>query len=1210
MAFDDPRRLWQINHTHAGHVNATTDSLRNRGQKRMDEFEDTFQAINPTGTLTYDPNSLLAVKLETDALLAEDQFLPYVDCNEGLINFDMLEFPEDETQYLGGSYQPDLGVLQHAPISPDQSQCIPQQLSPTNQVVATHQMSPAHQLSPTHPTNSTYQHSPTHLQLRPQIGQVQQQLPSVAAPQQPSTGSQQSTATQSISVGQLTIDQLKEILLQTLPLNIVATPAGQAAAASMPMTTVAQAAGGVGGGGGGGCGGTAVLQSLIAQRAVAASAVVPPQQQLQQPQLASAATAQLFATAAPAATISVAATGGNGDKVRISRMPPAALQTPTTVEAARPAKGEKRTAHNAIEKRYRMSINDRIFELKDLIAGPESKLNKSAILRKALDYIRHVQSAMARQKQEIAALRQAVQKLGGNVDDVLSAAGVSKQSEPMTPPFSDPGSPSSSGVDSPGEPSMLTEDDLSFGIQLQPPPAKVRAGAAATTAAALGRGMADSSRLLLCTFMFALLLFNPFGSLLRGDGGAAAGLDGGAAGHSSRTLQATNMDDDDGGDAWWWWSSSSRRGDLLGTVAQWVVNGLVVALVLARVLIYGEPVTPASSKEAAEYWARRRQAERDLDAGSYAAAARGLAASLAALGRPLPSASAARVQLAASVVWQLLRQLMRLTRVDRCFVWRALRTVPDCTESWVMAAEACHSYGQLCTTGYVPASRLELVNVALTTVNLAEASGDSLSNEKRAEIYACAASALMKSLPERLWFLPMLYAGKCRRLLKRAAEVPAHLKWLADDREDGYRFFVDGGWLRALAGGKQSTFTAVSLPHHPLHVAARAFRQSLLQQAVFSLAAPSPTGDARDECADVGGRSTSGAQCRAVTLSYLERLADEVGGDGVAGATTAAAVPAVDSTCRWWSALVAAGCHWAYGGMDGEATTEEQQQQQPLLMQFAARMPTSLARRDEPLAQGLLDAFKARSICMSVMAEASGGGAMKLEEQQRRRLVVTKLCDRASSHLADSLKLGHMLDSSELAAGFQLLLSDWLLSARSELWEARIQASAGLAAATSSEEAESFSVDLGSLRRVVQSLPAHVAQVVRGRVSVHEARYRLMVGANPAQTQRLLLQLQADVRRRWPAGSGPSAWNQDADGCCEEDVCGERDRAAALLLSAQHLPLSLFSSSEQRDELIKEAAKTYEKIGDTRALATCRVAQLRLARGSGESRYAVPQTVS
>lgn len=70
------------------------------------------------------------------------------------------------------------------------------------------------------------------------------------------------------------------------------------------------------------------------------------------------------------------------DKVQINR-----LNTGTHVGVPR-VREVKRSAHNAIERRYRTSINDKIIELKNIIVGVDAKLNKSAILRKTIEYIR------------------------------------------------------------------------------------------------------------------------------------------------------------------------------------------------------------------------------------------------------------------------------------------------------------------------------------------------------------------------------------------------------------------------------------------------------------------------------------------------------------------------------------------------------------------------------------------------------------------------------------------------------------------------------------------------------------------------------------------------------------------------------------------------------------------------------------------------------
>uniref|UniRef100_A0A8C9SBF3 BHLH domain-containing protein n=1 Tax=Scleropages formosus TaxID=113540 RepID=A0A8C9SBF3_SCLFO len=102
-------------------------------------------------------------------------------------------------------------------------------------------------------------------------------------------------------------------------------------------------------------------------------------------------------------------------KVPISRL---AVSSKPTVPAN---KREKRTAHNAIEKRYRSSINDKIIELRDLVAGSEPKVNKSSVLRKAVDYIRFLQQTNRMLKQENMSLRNVTQKNGALRSECPSA---------------------------------------------------------------------------------------------------------------------------------------------------------------------------------------------------------------------------------------------------------------------------------------------------------------------------------------------------------------------------------------------------------------------------------------------------------------------------------------------------------------------------------------------------------------------------------------------------------------------------------------------------------------------------------------------------------------------------------------------------------------------------------------------------------------------
>lgn len=78
---------------------------------------------------------------------------------------------------------------------------------------------------------------------------------------------------------------------------------------------------------------------------------------------------------------------------------------PADVSSGPGKKPERKSAHNVIEKRYRSSINDKIVELKNIVAGEDAKMNKSLILRKAIDYIRFLQSQNIKLKEENARLK-------------------------------------------------------------------------------------------------------------------------------------------------------------------------------------------------------------------------------------------------------------------------------------------------------------------------------------------------------------------------------------------------------------------------------------------------------------------------------------------------------------------------------------------------------------------------------------------------------------------------------------------------------------------------------------------------------------------------------------------------------------------------------------------------------------------------------------
>ena len=273
---------------------------------------------------------------------------------------------------------------------------------------------------------------------------------------------------------------------------------------------------------------------------------------------------------------------------------------------------EKRTAHNAIERRYRSSINDKITELKNIVVGSEAKLNKSAVLRKAIEYIHHLQAANSKLKQENMTLKMAVNNSSLSQSIGQSILSCPKTSPDITPPLSDVSSnatSSSSGTCSPSDPGSSI----------------------------LWSG--DGSRVMLCVFVVAMLSFNPFGMFISFDPKAKYTY---ADYHASgRTILGMDQ--------------ASTWSDLLyssRTIVLWFMNLLVCYFILNKAF---RPlhIDTCNQQKFCEYLI---QAKSDLKTGNLKLAQYNYEQALQTIYRsPLPTLTIAKL---VSCLWQLIRFLI------------------------------------------------------------------------------------------------------------------------------------------------------------------------------------------------------------------------------------------------------------------------------------------------------------------------------------------------------------------------------------------------------------------------------------------------------------------------------------------------------------------------------------------------------------------------
>lgn len=351
----------------------------------------------------------------------------------------------------------------------------------------------------------------------------------------------------------------------------------------------------------------------------------------------------------------------------LTQVPMSTIMVEHEQEVEKPPKVKevKRSTHNAIERRYRTSINDKIVELKNMLVGEAGKLNKSAILKRTIEKVHDLESENYELRLQNERLREMLLAQGPmNASDESSlktlllqksvnnpqkrrytqySIGSGSEYGNTSPPTSDESNPSLSPAhsDTGSIPlSPLGSDEISTEIDRS---AKRNKKTQMDNIAT--HGMSSISKLTLCAFMFAIITINPFAALLSGmyTGTSEHGLDETIT-MPRRGILFTDIDDINIFQSIWQRFGNSFMALLL--------NIIVLTVCLVKLCFHSDPVMNFRSPAADQYFKQKLIADTEFEQGNASAAFIAYEKCLQMFGVTLPQSW---FELIPMTIWQFVR---------------------------------------------------------------------------------------------------------------------------------------------------------------------------------------------------------------------------------------------------------------------------------------------------------------------------------------------------------------------------------------------------------------------------------------------------------------------------------------------------------------------------------------------------------------------------
>ncbi|KAG5680838.1 hypothetical protein PVAND_010320 [Polypedilum vanderplanki] len=835
-----------------------------------------------------------------------------------------------------------------------------------------------------------------------------------------------------------------------------------------------------------------------------------------------------------------------------------------TIGTAPPkVKEVKRSAHNAIERRYRTSINSCIIELKNIVVGVDAKLHKSAILRKAIEHIRYLQNQNNKLKAENMYLKNIMttESKHGLKDLLISQ----QNANAMTPPRSDESNPSlspahsdSSMPSSPFEDSIKDESDESSDVMTSV------------------RGMTSHSRLTLCMFMLAVFIVNPFSKMLKINNEDSYDVDD----STGRRRNILGLDDDIGLSLW----------NFSSTFFVWMINIMFLIGCLVKMLVYGDPVLKHQSNESIKYWKHKKQSDLEFERGNGKESYAELIRCLQCYGLSLPITKFERLS---ATTWQFIRMILHNFWIGRFLSRRnggLFKSEAKRAEAMSSAKELSlvfHRLNQLNLSANMKDSNG--VMLSLYAINMAEAAGSLMEPELLLEIYLVTALRIKRSYPKILQFFCRYYLSKARQTSLKCSHIPSKYQWAFTNY--GYKFLVNHKFRYENQSSSNTIFSKLGNKADPLAYGLKEYREHLLEKAIHCLVGSGTysknelskesndkrrTKESKKQMTESGETSQNSSADEGSDGNENERfikgsqISDVLTFTKLVTHSMSADKPIQfddkismrdgqtewcdDRLAQWWSSLLTVATYWLLG----EDKIAEK------YYHFIEKWPADFIGLENSLPKALFAAYNARKGLM----------------QQNTSINIKQIyrdCNTASHCLKEALttsKCKGPLRGKILYA--ELLTIDWIMETRLSLWEHEYRMENDdyyNFVPVESSILTGFQDDLNLLRRLTVDIPN-----AQPRIYLYEAVLRFMSGANTIKTQFLL---DRSLRQRN---------NKQSIICGSKDRShfeGDKERASALTLAVKHLPQACFGLPGEKAGLLEEAVRLNERFGDKKKLKEC-----------------------